>query len=155
MARTTDTESPNITKRQGERGQIGACSPFFLPGIQPISGPMRKRTGNFYFKLTTAGHLLGEYSNFNNPWARPECAYREDQVTASHRTTFIGEYISTWYEPDEGAVRTKLKIEAKPAPADPTTQFTLTWSDLADRVLFEGVAMLNDGILIGHNCSLQ
>ena len=114
---------------------------------------MPRTHGTFYFKRTTAGHLLGEYSNPSTPRARPECAFREDSIPNSNRTTFAGDYISTWYEPGEvpETVAATLTIAAKSAPADPTTQFELTWTELGSpNVMFRGEAMLNDGILIGH-----
>ncbi|MBK8038553.1 MAG: hypothetical protein IPK22_15700 [Verrucomicrobiaceae bacterium] len=116
---------------------------------------MPRTHGTFYFKLTTAGHLLGEYSNPGTPRARPECAFRGDNIPNSDRTSFAGTYISTWFEPGEvpEAVMATLTIAAKSAPADPTTQFTLIWTEGASgspNVMFRGEAMLNDGILIGH-----
>lgn len=114
---------------------------------------MPRINGTFYFKLTTAGQLLGEYSNADTPRARPECAFRDEESKGAARTTFAGTYTSVWYEPTNGgvAVTTKLTIEPKSEPADPMTQFTLTWTEVASGTdMFQGEAMLNDGLLIGH-----
>ena len=116
---------------------------------------MPRTHGTFYFKLTTAGHLLGEYSNPGTPRARPECAFRGDNIPNSDRTTFAGIYLSTWHEPGEvpEAVAATLRIDPKSAPADPPTQFTLSWTRGAGgrgSLMYQGEAMLNDGILIGH-----
>jgi hypothetical protein len=130
-----------------------SCSTFFLSGDLPFSQAMARTHGTFYFKLTTAGHLLGEYSNPDTPRARPECAFRPDGTASADRTTFAGIYTSTWYEPGQvpEVVAATLTIVAKSESGNPATQFILTWTELeSPNVMFRGEAMLNDGILIGH-----
>lgn len=114
---------------------------------------MHRTTGNFYFKLTTAGHLIGEYSNHANPWARPECAFREDDIPDCERRSFEGRYVSTWYEPDSRSAEVLiLTIEAR---NDSLLLFNLSWSDRNGRPHYSGQAMLNDGQLIGNYWSVD
>lgn len=124
-----------------------------LPGLKKLESTQTSSQINhmshvrdrFYFKLTSSGNLLGEYSNEGTLRSRPESALRKDTCETEG---FRGEYTSTWYEPEETrTVAALLKIQHKPSSPD---QFTLVWSDLKfSDVLFSGEAMLCDGMLIG------
>jgi hypothetical protein len=112
--------------------------------------------GNFYFKLTTAGHLLGEYSNSGTPWARPECAFRGDDVPYAERQSFVGTYTSTWHEPTGSTVTVTLTIVPRYRPAEQATLFELTWTRRpGGSVMYQGQAMLNDGQLVGNYQSVD
>lgn len=114
---------------------------------------MPKVIGNFYFKLTTAGNLLGEYSNSDTPRARPECAFRDDNVLQEERQTFEGTFTSTWYEPDSGSAEV---VTLTITPRGGTTGgFDLTWSAKNGRTAYSGEAMLNDGQLVGKYWSVD
>ena len=113
-----------------------------------------KVQGRFYFKLTDSGNLLGEYSNQLMVRNAPECACRVEGEAG----TFYGAYISTWWEPSLGKpIAARLEIGAKAAIANqppPAGLFDLKWLDYANGTqgspLFEGEAMLSDGMLIGN-----
>jgi hypothetical protein len=105
--------------------------------------------GTFYFQLTTDGNLIGEYKNQFTPRQRPECAFRRDGALADEYQTFVGEYISTWYEPEQNsAVRARLSVQPRGEPS--RNQFVLTWSNFRGTRLYWGEAMLNDGQLVGN-----
>jgi len=105
---------------------------------------MPKFAGRFYFRLTDAGNLLGEYSNTDLAATRPESALRKH---SSHRDGFRGEYVSTWIEPPRDGVVANLKIQPKSAPS---TQLSLVWTDAVGKTIFEGEAFVNDGLMIGN-----
>ena len=106
--------------------------------------------GRFYFKLTDAGNLIGEYSNSAGTRSLPESAMRKD---GSEVGGFVSSYMSTWFEPSAGAgVAALLKIEPKSESSD---LFELTWCEIAGNSdLYKGEAMLCDGMLIGNYWSV-
>ena len=108
---------------------------------------MTKIHGTFYFKLTDAGNLIGEYSNQTTERGRPESAYRNNTFD---QIGFPGEYISTWFEPDP--INTSVVARLTIAPKNSSTgQLVLDWKSLDNsKDLFHGEAMLCDGILIGN-----
>ncbi len=105
---------------------------------------MPKFAGRFYFRLTDAGSLLGEYSNTDIDETRPESALRND---ASPKDEFSGDYVSTWIEPPDEGVVAYLEIQPKSASS---TQFSLVWKNPHKQPIFEGEAFENDGLLIGN-----
>lgn len=109
--------------------------------------------GRFYFKLTDAGNLIGEYSNNVAKGIRTESAIRNSFVELKHRD-FTGIYTSAWFEPDPTAcIAATLSISLKPnCPG----QYQLEWTHLEQpRKIFLGEAMLCDGILIGNYWSAR
>ena len=108
-----------------------------------------KAQGRFYFKLTTSGNLLGEYSNQLMARNEPECSSRVHGELSS----FCGEFISTWQE-DEGPASARLVIGTKAANPNKCGIYSLKWfehpKEGADQLSFEGEAMLSDGMLIGN-----
>jgi hypothetical protein len=111
---------------------------------------MPKTIGNFYFKLTDTGNLIGEYSNKGTPKGRPESALRDDQDKG---IGFAGKYISTWFEPTNAPNRgdclaAELKITQNLAPSD---LFVLEWTPLpGSSTSYQGSAMLCGGVLVGN-----
>lgn len=110
---------------------------------------MSNLAGRFYFKLTSNGNLLGEYSNNRSRSCSAESAERalelEGQVGGG-AARFVGIYRSVWQE-DGGVAHTAiLKIDPK-AGCDGI--FTVYWSS-PESDSFEGEAMLCDEILIGN-----
>jgi hypothetical protein len=99
--------------------------------------------GRFYFRLTDAGNLLGEYSNTDLDVTRPESASRND---FSGTGGFAGDYVSTWIEPPGRGMVAQLRIRPKPKPS---TQFALEW-EVSGTVEFRGEAFVNAGLMIGN-----
>lgn len=103
-----------------------------------------KTFGNFYFKLTDAGNLIGEYLNDEIFDVRPESAWRQPQTT---KKCFEGKYLSTWYEPKPSeCVTAELVITRESNAVD---VFKLVWQH-SGKPIFQGRAMLCDGVLIGN-----
>jgi hypothetical protein len=91
--------------------------------------------GRFYFKQTSNGNLIGEWSNYESEPATESADLLGDYNTS---TQFVGTYNSTWQENGVG-IFSKLRI----SNTAPSKKFTLKWDN------FEGEAMLCDNILIG------
>jgi hypothetical protein len=101
-----------------------------------------KLIGRFYFKQTSNGNLIGEFSNNKDTGIYTESA---DIPKGKIYETFAGIYISTWHAGNSQEVA-KLKIESRPGTYNKI--FSLTWT--IDRIeSFWGEAMLCDGILVG------
>ena len=111
---------------------------------------MSKINGRFYFKLTDAGNLIGEYSNNTPSNIRTESASRN---VPSDPKEFAGNYTSSWYEPGNSkCIAASLSIVPKP---NYPRQYILEWCKLDTlRKIFLGEAMLCDGILIGNYWSV-
>ena len=96
--------------------------------------------GRFYFKQTSNGNLIGEFSNNLSDGIATESA---DSIGKTNN--YIGDYNSTWQE--NGKRRfSNLKISQKAGTSN--TIFTLEWTDNG-RQIFLGEGMLCDNILIG------
>lgn len=111
---------------------------------------MENVVGRFYFKLSSNGNLLGEYSNDKSQDCDVEAAKRLSGDPVENENPFIGEYKSTWTEGDR-VVFSDLIIEQK---KDSDTLFSIKWSD-SKRTIFTGEAMIVDGILIGNYQSIK
>jgi hypothetical protein len=98
-------------------------------------------TGRFYFRLTTSGNLLGEFSNNGMDGNDAESANRIGVISNS----FLGQFDATWYEENQ-AQHLILHIIAKP---NTTNIFSLTWSDSRNQIRFWGEGFIVDGLLIG------
>lgn len=96
--------------------------------------------GRFYFRLTTSGNLIGEFSNNLSLKNSTESA---DRIKGS-ATSFLGEYQSTWHEGGQSELLT-LSIQTKPSAQN---IFSLTWYD-ANGVNFWGEGFIVDRLLIG------
>jgi hypothetical protein len=96
--------------------------------------------GRFYFKKTSNGNLVGEFSNNISRSISTESA---DKVESSD--SYIGKYNTTWQE--NGVVRfAKLNISQKQETGNMI--FTLEWKE-NDKLIFVGEGMFCDNILIG------
>src|ERR1035438_10167021 len=82
----------------------------------------KKFIGRFYFKKTSYGNLLGEFSSNSDPKIYTESA---DITEGKKYETFIGQYISTWHAGNSQEVAI-LKIEPKHETDD--NLFSLTWT---------------------------
>jgi hypothetical protein len=108
---------------------------------------MPKTIGNFYFKLTDAGNLIGEYSNADTDRSRPESAWRKCPVD---KPSFDADYVATWYEPGSKAGEVaELQITLKNGSVG---IFELVWSELKEpnKAIYRGQAMCCDGMLVGN-----
>ena len=111
-------------------------------------------SGRFYFKLTSNGNLLGEFSNNLSRSCSAESAERVENVedpAEAPGSRFIGLYRSVWLEDGGEHQRATLTIGLKP---NCTGIFSMTWTAPGDTNLFEGEAMLCDEILIGNYWSV-
>jgi len=98
---------------------------------------MAKVQGRFYFKRTTNGNLIGEWSNNNETRAFSESS---DWVSLED-SAYVGMYNSTWQE-GQNPVFAKLAITKKQGGS----LFKLEWRGKAN---FDGEGMLCEDLLIG------
>jgi hypothetical protein len=96
--------------------------------------------GRFYFKKTTNGNLIGEYSNHNMMENQTESA---DLIEFTGN--FVGKYKTTWRE-DDLPIITDLTIQHKAGSNGRI--FDLKWKR-GNEELFIGQGFLCDNILIG------
>ena len=100
--------------------------------------------GHFYFRLTSNGNLIGEYSNDGLNGASTESAGRVLVEGESNRLhSFIGLFDTCWLE-DKTSKYAQLEIEAVKYG-----MFSLTWKNKKRDTLYRGKGMIVDGILIG------
>lgn len=92
--------------------------------------------GRFYFKRTSNGNLIGEWSNNDADRTFSESC----DLAEPNDNSFIGTYNSSWREGGE-ALAAKLKITKQRGQL-----FSLEWRGDAD---FDGEGMLCDDTLIG------
>ena len=101
--------------------------------------------GRFYFKITPSGNLIGEYSNRSSSSLG---SFAEAATRISEGNGWIGDYQSTWCEaPNFAVASARLKITQVNADI-----FIVKWYDSAEpnpKTLFDGEAMVCDGMLIG------
>ncbi len=97
--------------------------------------------GRFYFKLTSNGNLIGEFSNNFSTGISTESADSTNILG-----NYLGVYNSTWQE-DGNAHFANLTISQKNATGN--TIFTLEWRE-NNNLTFIGEGMLCDNILIGN-----
>jgi hypothetical protein len=98
--------------------------------------------GRFYFKRTTSGNLIGEFSN--NTMNR-NCTEGADRIYPD-TGTFVGTYMTTWSEINTPQV-SQMVIMPKSGCIN---IFTVEWTDLANKnIIFSGEGMMVHDILIG------
>jgi hypothetical protein len=93
---------------------------------------MANVTGRFYFKQTSNGNLIGEFSNHQSPDIYTESA-----------DGYIGKYYSTWRE-----VRTPRFADLEISKTGSTKKFSLIWN-VTGGEKYTGEGMLCGDILIG------
>jgi len=102
--------------------------------------------GSFYFRITSAGNLIGEY--FNN--YRDICLSESANRTGSG-SGFAGNYITSWIERQNSALISRLTIEAISE-----NMFSLVWADLNNEIIFRGKAsLLEENIIYGYYSGRQ
>lgn len=108
------------------------------------SGMKSSVSGRFYFKQTSNGNLLGEWSNNHETRVFTESA---DLISDYDEKAgkFVGSYNATWQEGGQAHFAT-LKISRS------GSQFKLEWRGQAK---FDGDGMLCDDILIGDYRSVK
>lgn len=101
-----------------------------------------KIIGRFFFKKTSNGNLVGEWSNSHGTQVFSESA----DLMEPGADTYLGDYASTWQENKKPifAILTIRKKGLGPL-------FTLEWRGTSN---FDGEGMLCDNILIGDYHSL-
>lgn len=107
---------------------------------------MPQFTGRFYFKLTSGGNLLGEYSNSLSMHSSTEAADRVAEApnpADRQLSRFVADYISVWHESVSSFTHSTLVIRPK---SECSGIFTVNWTGPAK---FKGEAMLCDDVLIG------
>jgi len=104
---------------------------------------MAKIAGRFYFKRTSNGNLVGEWSNNAESRAFSESADLKESVDGQ----YLGVFDSTWLE-NQTPILARLTITRKQKS---TSLFTLQWRGQSN---FDGEGMLCDDILIGDYHSL-
>jgi len=103
----------------------------------------KKIIGRFYFKQTTNGNLIGEFSNNHSTGISTEsCELRE------RKGDYLGDYESTWQENGK-PILAQLTISPKP-----NGLFILEWRK-GPMCIFKGEGMLCDDILIGDYHSVE
>lgn len=97
--------------------------------------------GRFYFKLTSNGNLIGEWSNRKSKQSQTESCDLRGKPTGN----YLGKYDSTWLE-DGKPQFAVLTITRKQGS---TSLFALDWKNKAGELIYQGEGMLCDCILIG------
>ena len=91
--------------------------------------------GRFWFKRTSNGNLVGEFSNNKGKSISTESADLIESVE-----TFEGKYHTSWQEKEKGSFAI-LNIAIKP---NTKTIYSLVWSDKKGKTIFLGEAMLHE-----------
>ena len=98
--------------------------------------------GRFYFKQTSNGNLIGEFSNHQSDQIFTESA----DLKSAKGNLYIGKYNSTWQENGKSPCFANLEI----LPRNGSGKiFSLTWSENNGTPIFRGEGMLCDSIMIG------
>ncbi|MBE98888.1 MULTISPECIES: hypothetical protein [Flavobacterium] len=111
---------------------------------------MSRIIGSFYMKKTEDGNLQGEYTNNEQFTVSTE----NSVLLVAGPEPYLGEYATTWREPDK-VMHARLIVSAISAKDTNTyAKYKLVWSDLNNVPIYEGEAILAEGLLIGHFVSL-
>jgi hypothetical protein len=92
--------------------------------------------GRFYFKRTSNGNLIGEFSN-----NKRKRIFTESADLIGNGSSFNGNYNSTWYD--------KKPIFAKLSIISNGKKYSLYWNEENKETSFWGEGILYDNILIG------
>lgn len=101
--------------------------------------------GRFYFKRTSNGNLLGEFSNYQS-----DGVYTESADLIGKSDGYFGNYTSTWQEGGKPYVAT---LSISPCERNPQ-MFKITWVQNG-KLTFKGEGMLCDDILVGDYHSIK
>ena len=99
-----------------------------------------KVIGRFYFRQTSSGNLLGEFSNNHTDCNITESA----NLKGEFKNVFIGDFKSTWYE----SIAHSLDLNIKYKEYTGDKLYTLVWKK-GDIPKYYGEGFLVDNILIG------
>ena len=111
---------------------------------------MSKIIGSFYLKRTPRGNLEGEYTNNEQFTVSTETSV----LVKAGKEPYLGEYETTWREPHK-VMHARLKVSAISAKQTNTyAKYKLTWYSTEGEPIYEGEAILAEGMLIGHFVSL-
>jgi hypothetical protein len=100
---------------------------------------MNKIVGSFVFTDLGDGCINGKYINTGIDSPLPECC---KLINEKSKIPFIGTYFSTWLESNSENNSSTLQINKK------NDKYSLKWLD-KNKPIFEGEAMLFNGLLIG------
>lgn len=95
--------------------------------------------GSFYFRKTTNGNLIGEYTNNTSERVTTESA----DLIGDQNESFIGDYQTTWFDGHGQTMTLSIRLTGRNVNI-----FRLVWSD-GNTDHFIGEAFLNEGLLIG------
>jgi|ERR1035437_3763934 hypothetical protein len=113
-----------------------------MPILEPVLNIMANKViGRFYFKKSSNGNLIGEFSNNKSSKISTESSNLAKGCSAN----YAGEYHSTWQE-NRRCLFADLDISENPSSEGKL--FTLNWCR-DGKPIFEGGGMLCEGILIG------
>ncbi|MDR3459419.1 MAG: hypothetical protein P4N60_18475 [Verrucomicrobiae bacterium] len=99
--------------------------------------------GRFYFKQTTNGNLIGEWSNYETEPATESSDFQGEFKDVP----FVGTYFTTWQE--KGMAQFYVLEITKVTKPINSKKFDLKWINKKQTLTFTGQAMLCDNILIG------
>jgi hypothetical protein len=113
---------------------------------------MARTTGRFYFKKTSNGNLIGEFSNHAERGVFTESSdlTTPPDVLAQRNHDYRGTYASHWRE-GQTAFFADLTISSKP---NSTALFCLEWRATGGATNYDGEAMLCDDMLVGDYHSI-
>lgn len=97
--------------------------------------------GRFYFKQTTYGNLLGEFSNNKISVNLTESA----NIIENYVGKFTGKFKTTWFQD----VQHNLNLEITFRENTNNNIYSLTWTDEKNKIVYFGEGFLVDEILIG------
>ena len=97
--------------------------------------------GRFYFKKTSNGNLLGEFShNLSNQLDTESAVKKSGSINS-----FVGKYTTSWSETNS---KNPVTIDITHKLGSSNSIYTLIWSEKG-KIIFRGEGMLCDDILIG------
>ncbi len=108
---------------------------------------MTQIIGSFYFKKTTSGNLIGEFTNNNHETIFSESC--DLKILQKDLASFEGTYLSTWQEESES-----ILMELEIMRNSNQMKYYLIWT-LANEPIFKGEGFLVDDLLIGHYVSMK
>jgi|GEM_PF-756260 len=112
--------------------------------------------GEFYFKLTSNGNLVGEFTNRGTDHIGVESAARREAASERDAFGFTGTYRSSWVEPNDRTPGTgvlTITLVNNPSGQLLPRRYRLEWRAHAGEnagFLFHGHGFVADGLLIGH-----